>query len=461
MLGWGREKKEVHEPERTPSHASVHVPPVAASPSAVPHPVQEASAVTPPPAKTLEELLVETGTISIEQLEAAKAKQQQSGEFLGQILVDMHCIEDDSLTSFLAKHCRIPHLSLLDYLIDETILKLVPKEICRDYCLLPIDRLGRNLTIAMVNPLDTKALELVRQACPELRIKPILCAYNHYETVSRKLFGGEGKKSAELSATSLGLLMPKPKIAAPPTVSETEISIVPPVSTAPADALIEPPPPAPVPTPPVPPMPAPKTPLNSDTLLETIFGQMPVAPRETVEPAPPTPAPPPSAESEMGSSVIIREMLSVMQDSMYDTYAVLARRMDLFHGLAAGDVAKIFAKGVTREFEAGETIFRKGDAGSELYVVLSGKVEIRDNGCALAILEKGDMFGEMALSGHQTRSASALAAETTSALVLSNNIIHNVLGKDAAIQILENIVMTLSARVRAANQRMTQAGLQP
>lgn len=207
-------------------------------------------------------------------------------------------------------------------------------------------------------------------------------------------------------------------------------------------------------------MPAPepplsKTALDSDTLLDTIFGQAPQVRKRTPDAEAPEPSP--LSSTSTGSSLIIREMLSVMQDSMCDTYALLARRMDLFHGLAAGDVAKIFAKGVTREFEAGEVVFHKGDAGAELYVILSGKVEIRDNGCVLAMLDKGDMFGEMALSGDRTRSASAIAAETTSALVLSNDTIHHVLGKEAAIQILENIVMTLSARLRAANERAARA----
>jgi CRP-like cAMP-binding protein len=434
MLGWSREKKETHEPERMPPAPGGHVSPQPASPP--PSPV---------PTKTLEDLLLETGTISAGQLEKAKDKQSREGGFLGQILVDMHCIEDDSLTSFLAKHCRIPHLSLLDYLIDDTMLKLVPKEICLKYCLLPIDRLGRNLTIAMVNPLDAKALEAVQKACPELRIKPILCAYNHYQVVSRKLFSPEAKKTSDISMTSLGLRMAMPKTAPPPEAEP---------KPQPKPAPI-PPPPSPPPAAEVVVTPVLKSPLDSDTLLETIFSQTPQGSKPA--PAVETPAPSSLPSTNTESTMILREMISVMQDSMHDTYAVLARRMDLFHGLAAGDVARIFAKGVTREFEAGEVVFRKGDAGVELYVVLSGKVEIQDNDCVLAVLDKGDMFGEMAMGGHQTRSASAVIADRASMLVLSNDIIHNALGKEAAIQILENIVMTLSARLRAANERASRA----
>lgn len=455
MLGWGREKKETREPERRPLAPESRIAPPTAGAAAPP---PGAPSQPAPPTKTLEDLLLETGTISTDQLEKAKEKQAREGGFLGQILVDMKCIGDDSLTSFLAKHCRIPHLSLLDYLIDENLLKLVPREICEKHCVLPIDRLGRNLTVAMVNPLDVKALEAVQKACPDLRIKPILCAYNHYQTVSQKLFNPETKKTSSLSMTSLGLLTPKAKPETPPeplaaSLAEPEPE---PATLQPAPAPIREAPAAPPPAAP----PASKPMLDSDTLLDTLFGQAPVvSPKQPTTPAPAAPvvpAAPVSSSTNMDSSLIIREMLSVMQDSMYDTYAVLARRMDLFHGLAAADVAKIFAKGVTREFEAGEVIFRKGDAGAELYVILSGKVEIRDNGHVLALLDKGDMFGEMALSGDQTRSATAAAADTTSTLVLSNDTIHNVLGKEAALRILENIVITLSTRLRAANERIAR-----
>ena len=63
------------------------------------------------------------------------------------------------------------------------------------------------------------------------------------------------------------------------------------------------------------------------------------------------------------------------------------------------------------------------------------------------------MFGEMAFVSREPRSASVVVLEPTSVLALSNEIIHQLLSKDAAIQILENIVMKLCVRLRAANLR--------
>jgi len=226
MLRWGKDKKpekpkEAPRPKpkakATPTPAAQTEPPRSA-PRAQPRPAADEGAGP----QTLEQVLVGTGRITPEQLEKAQDEQKKTGLFLGQVLVDLGFIDDNSLTSFLAKHCRIPHLSLLDYLIDESQLELIPKDVCLKYRLLPIDKLGKNLTVAMVNPLNREALEAVRKLCPNLRIKPILCAWNHYEAVTKRVFGAEGKGGAapELTASQLGMAPPKPpatpKPAAPP-----------------------------------------------------------------------------------------------------------------------------------------------------------------------------------------------------------------------------------------------------
>ena len=60
-------------------------------------------------------------------------------------------------------------------------------------------------------------------------------------------------------------------------------------------------------------------------------------------------------------------------------------------------------------YQAGATIFEKGDQADEMYVILEGEVEIRSGNSLLGTLGAGEVFGEMGIIDKQPRSASAIA----------------------------------------------------
>lgn len=447
MLGWNRPRK----PEPPASAAAPAPGPTEPPPGRVTPPPSRPAATSPQvQAQSLPALLLQQGKASREQLERALAIQKETGAFLGEILVEEGILDEKSLLSFLAKFCKIPHLSLLDYLIDAEVAALVPKEVCLQYRLIPIDKLGRNLTIAMVNPLNTKALEVVQEHCPELRIKPILCAHKHFESVVEKVFGTETRTggAVDLSASAFGIrLSPAEKAAiaerkapppaetpaaapdmqhlpdAAPVESETDFaerkmrgSTTHRVRFA-GESLAEG-----------------ETP-DTESVFEGVFHGAPVAP--------------PAGGDEPDQ--IMQDVTSVMIDSMRDTYEILARRMDLFRGLDAENIAKIFARGMTVEYQTGEVIFKKGQEGESLYLILNGRVAIADDGREIALLKQGDMFGEMALISQGKRSADAIAVNDVSLLALKMDIINNIMPRDVSVQLLVNIIMTLSRRLQEAN----------
>lgn len=140
------------------------------------------------PTKRLGTMLIEAGLISEGQLKDALQKKEAEGGFIGKILAEMNFIKEPTLISFLVKQCKIPHINLIEYEIRTELFELVSKELCVKYDLLPIDKLGTILTLAMVDPLDVAALDEVRSACPDLRIKPILCSWNQFRQVMQRLF---------------------------------------------------------------------------------------------------------------------------------------------------------------------------------------------------------------------------------------------------------------------------------
>jgi CRP-like cAMP-binding protein len=69
-----------------------------------------------------------------------------------------------------------------------------------------------------------------------------------------------------------------------------------------------------------------------------------------------------------------------------------------------------FARDPSRAYKAGETVFREGDDGYVMYVVLEGAVKLSVTGRSVEKVTKGGVFGEMALIDSAPRSATAVAA---------------------------------------------------
>src|SRR3990167_9369848 len=75
-----------------------------------------------------------------------------------------------------------------------------------------------------------------------------------------------------------------------------------------------------------------------------------------------------------------------------------------------------------RVYQAGETIVRQGEPGQCMYVIQSGQVvvaqEKAQSEVPLAVLSKGDFFGEMALFEREARSATVRALEASRLLTV-------------------------------------------
>ena len=111
-------------------------------------------------------------------------------------------------------------LNLGDYKVSQDIVKLVPRDLCLRYRLMPIDVLGKNLTLAMVNPLDDAALAAIQQACPEYRLKPFLCSLSDFDLVASRMLRSdeEVKSDGQISLQSLGMAGTTRKTEMPPSV---------------------------------------------------------------------------------------------------------------------------------------------------------------------------------------------------------------------------------------------------
>lgn len=136
-------------------------------------------------------------------------------------------------------------------------------------------------------------------------------------------------------------------------------------------------------------------------------------------------------------------------------------KMQLFHGLAPRALELIAAIAGEESREAESYIFREGEQGDKVYLILTGKVRISRTlpGMgeeALAILGAGEAFGEMSLIDDLPRNADARVHEKARLLVITREAFEDLLfiHKDLAYEILWNFTKTLSTRLREANDKM-------
>lgn len=126
--------------------------------------------------------------------------------------------------------------------------------------------------------------------------------------------------------------------------------------------------------------------------------------------------------------------------------------------LSSKELGQISRLGSEKVYNRGEIIFREGDPGDRLYIVLEGSVLIGK--ATSALVEKGDFFGEMALVGqHHVRSADARAREPrTRLLVLRREVVREILSVDThtAYTFLTILCRMLSQRLLEINEKICQ-----
>lgn len=107
----------------------------------------------------LGELLLYNGKITKEQLDKALEKQRQSHKKIGEILVEEGYVADKDIIEVLEFQLGFPHVDLNTFVINPEVISLVPEHIARRYDLIPVDKKGDLLIVAMADPLNIYAID--------------------------------------------------------------------------------------------------------------------------------------------------------------------------------------------------------------------------------------------------------------------------------------------------------------
>jgi CRP-like cAMP-binding protein len=131
----------------------------------------------------------------------------------------------------------------------------------------------------------------------------------------------------------------------------------------------------------------------------------------------------------------------------------LLARIPLFCALSRRELHQLADAAMERDYPAGTTIIPRGETGVDFYVLISGRALLQQCGAGgshreLATLGRGGIFGDLALLDIFPRSASVVALEETSALVIPIGAFRALLYDDSDIAL--KLLTELSRRVRTA-----------
>ncbi len=127
------------------------------------------------------------------------------------------------------------------------------------------------------------------------------------------------------------------------------------------------------------------------------------------------------------------------------------RSVPLFRELPGDDLRLVAEIVEPVSFAAGTVIFRRGDPGDEMFLITSGKVDIRDNAKTIATLGSRELFGELAVLDREPRSADAICVDDAELLRLRGADLGELLARRPQIQ--SQIMLVLVRRLRGTAHR--------
>src|SRR3954470_24951032 len=142
------------------------------------------------------------------------------------------------------------------------------------------------------------------------------------------------------------------------------------------------------------------------------------------------------------------------------TDADLLTRVDLFSELEPSELASISDASTERALRRGDVLFAEGDEPNELFVVLSGRIALANRSIdgresVVALMEAGDVFGEMPLFDGLGRSTGARALEPSDVIAIPYAPVQEVY--EARPTLLWSVVAMLSGRIRAMDAALADS----
>jgi type IV pilus assembly protein PilB len=110
----------------------------------------------------LGELLTKASLITQDQLKEALRVQKETGGKLGETLIKLGFVAEEDITECLSQQFGVPSINLQHFEIDNSVIKLISGEVARKYNILPVNKTGATITIAMADPTNVFAMDDIK-----------------------------------------------------------------------------------------------------------------------------------------------------------------------------------------------------------------------------------------------------------------------------------------------------------
>lgn len=161
------------------------------------------------PPKRIGELLVKEGLITPSQLQDALDKQRADGGKVVENLIALEYLDTQTFVRFLSRQPGIASIDILNYTIPPDVVRLIDREFALKHQIVPIDKMGRDLTVGMACPLDAATIAALEEKTG-MKVRPLLvsmsdvrvalASYYRSEDEAKAMFTLDGNLNVPLSA---------------------------------------------------------------------------------------------------------------------------------------------------------------------------------------------------------------------------------------------------------------------
>lgn len=134
------------------------------------------------------EILVKQGLLRPDQLAHAVDEQKKTGNRLTAVIVSLGYLKEPQILRALEKHYQLPGVELGSFVIDESVLQLLTRDVCEKYNVVPVQKAGQTLVVAFSDPSNLVLKEDLR-FITKMKIQPVVATTMGISSAIERFYG--------------------------------------------------------------------------------------------------------------------------------------------------------------------------------------------------------------------------------------------------------------------------------